>query len=437
MPLLAVLIVVFLVAVNAFYVTAEYAVVGVGRPRAARLRREGRAFAGLLESMVAEPRLMDRAITACQIGISASSLALGAYSQMALAPDLAPILAGWTGWSDLAAHTAAVVTILAGTSGLQIVLGEQVPKTMAVRDPAGWGLRTALPLKASMALFAVFISALTAMSNLILKLLRLPALPEHYLHSSTEIGWLVAQSARAGALRPEVGDRLHNALRFAGRTAMDMMVPRVRVRAVPDTISMDELRRVVREADHTRIPVYRDSLDAILGVIHAKDVLLRTRGGGPQPRPADLVRPIPLVPWSARALSLLETMRAEHAGMVVVLDEHGGTAGIVTLEDLVEEVFGEVEDEFDAAGPAIGRLPDGRLRLRAEDAIDWINATYGLRLRSDEARTVGGLLMEALNRVARPGDSIVSPGYRLEVERVSGRRIETVLAVPLGERREP
>jgi CBS domain containing-hemolysin-like protein len=281
-----------------------------------------------------------------------------------------------------------------------------------------------------MALFAVFITLLSGMANLILRLLGLPALAEPSLHSSTEIGWLVAQSARAGAVRAEVGDRLHNALRFAGRTAADMMVPRVRIRAVPDSISLDALRRVVREADHTRIPVYRDSLDTILGVIHAKDVLLRTRGGGPLPRPADLIRPIPLVPWSARALSLLETMRAEHAGMVVVLDEHGGTAGIVTLEDLVEEIVGELEDEHDRA--RVGVVRTGRsitfdASLRPDELLDRTGISVP---DGEEYDTVAGFVTDQLDRIPELGDEAVIDGGTLRVERVVGTHVERLRFTP-------
>jgi CBS domain containing-hemolysin-like protein len=429
--LTALLIILLLVGINAFYVMAEYAVVGVGRVRARSLAREGRRGARLLEPMVTDPRLLDRSITACQIGISASSLALGAYSQVVLAPALVPYLSRWGGWGALAVGSAAVAITLGATSAFQIVFGEQVPKSIAVRDPARWALLTALPLRLSALLFSGFIAILSGSANLVLRLLGLPVLPRYSLHSPTEIGWIVAQSARTGALQAELGHRLHNALQFARRTARDVMVPRVRVRAVPESISLDGLRDIVRDSDHTRLPVYRDSLDTIVGLVHTKDVLLRSGRPGAPRSVAELIRPIPMIPQSTPAIRLLETMRARQAAMAVILDEHGGTAGVVTLEDLVEEVFGEVEDEFDATGPQIGRLPDGCLRLRAEDPIARVNAELGLSLAAEEAYTVGGFMMERLERVARPGDTVAASGYRLEVERVSGRRIETVLATPL------
>jgi putative hemolysin len=209
------------------------------------------------------------------------------------------------------------------------------------------------------------------------------------------------------------------------------MVPRVQVQAVSDDVTMAELRKTVRESAHTRLPVYHGSLDQVVGLIHSKDVLLRTGGPGPEPVMTDLLRPVPMVPGGTRAVLLLERMRAERAALALILDEHGGTAGIVTLEDLVEELFGEVEDEFDGTGPVIGRLPDGRLRLRGEDPVARVNADLGLRIRPAEARTVGGYMMEALERVARPGDQVTVAGYRLTVERVSGKRVETVLGVPV------
>jgi CBS domain containing-hemolysin-like protein len=429
--LVTLLIILLLVGVNALYVTAEYSVVGVGRARAKGLVRQGRRGARLLERIVSNPVRLDRSITACQIGISASSLALGAYTQVVLAPALAPVLARWAGWGDLAAGSAAVAVTLGLTSAFQIVFGEQVPKSVAVRDPGRWALATVLPLRISTAVFALFIAVLSGSANLLLRLFRLPVLPKHSLHSSTEIGWIVARSARAGSVKAGLQARVHNALQFAARTARDVMVPRVQVQAVSDDVSMAELRTTVREAAHTRLPVYHGSLDRVVGLIHSKDVLLRTGGQGPEPVITELLRPVPMVPEGTRATLLLERMRAERAALAVILDEHGGTAGIVTLEDLVEELFGEVEDEFDGAGPAIGRLPDGRLRLRGEDPVARVNADFGLRIRPAEARTLGGYMMEALERVARPGDRVAVPGHLLMVERVSGKRVETVLAVPV------
>ncbi len=431
--LIAFLVIVFLVGVNALYVAAEYATVGVGRTRARSLVREGLPGGAALAKLTSDPVRLDRAITACQVGISASSLSLGAYSQIVLAPALAPWLAGWGLWGEITSQSLAVVVVLVATSSFQIVFGEQLPKSIVIRNPSTWALRVAPALRLSTWLMTPLIAFLGGAAGVLLRLAGLPSRPGTRAHSSAEIGWIVAQSARSGVLLPEQSERLRNAIQFAARTARDVMVPRVQVEALPATASLDEIRACITATGHSRIPIYGDDLDDVVGVLHAKELLLRAGGPGPSPSVRELMRPLPMVPWSMRALPLLERMKTEHAGLAVVLDEHGGTAGIVTLEDLLEEVLGEVEDEFDAAAPQTGQLPDGRLRLRGEETLDWVNRRYGLQLASEDAHTMGGLVMERLTRVARPGDVVHHDNVRLEVERVSGRRVVTVLVTPVDE----
>ncbi|MCZ6832448.1 MAG: hemolysin family protein [Acidobacteria bacterium] len=430
--LIAFLVILFLVGVNALFVAAEYATVGVGRTRARSLVREGLPGGAALAKLTSDPVRLDRAITACQVGISASSLSLGAYSQIILAPALAPWLAGWGFWGEITSQSLAVAVVLAATSSFQIVFGEQLPKSIVVRNPSPWALRMAPALWLSTWVLTPLIAFLGGSARVLLRLAGLPSRPGTRPHSSAEIGWIVTQSAHSGVLHPEQSERLRNAIQFATRTARDVMVPRVQVKALPVTASLDEIRAYITATGHSRIPVYGDDLDDVQGVLHAKELLLRAGGPGPSPSVREMMRPLPMVPWSMRALPLLERMKVEHAGLAVVLDEHGGTAGIVSLEDLVEEVLGEVEDEFDVAAPDTGQLPDGRLRLRGEETLDWVNRRHGLQLTSEEAHTMGGLVMECLSRVARPGDVVHQDNVRLEVERVSGRRVVTVLVTPVG-----
>jgi CBS domain containing-hemolysin-like protein len=427
--LVALLVISLLLLINAAFVLAEYAVVGVGRARASTLAREGGKRAQQLDAVVSTPRRLDRAITACQIGISGSSLALGAGSQLLLTPVLMPILVGW-GMVQAAPAFAAGIT-LTGVTLLQVLFAELVPKALAVRSPERWSLVVILPLRLAEAAFRPLIAVLGAVSDLALRLLGLPVLPGHSLHSPAEIGWLVSFSAREGALPTGLGRRMTDTLRFAALKARDVMVPRVGILAVPETISMAELRQALLESGHTRLPVHGGSLDTITGVIHGKDVLLRAGAAGAQVLPRDLIRPLPMFPWSTPALSLLESMQAERSAMAIILDEHGGTAGLITLEDLLEEVVGEVQDEFDVVEDPIGRLPDGRIRLRADDTLTWVNTRHGMALPPGEARTVGGLIMEKLRRLAVPGDIVETAGWRLKVERVTGRAVATVLAEPI------
>jgi CBS domain containing-hemolysin-like protein len=427
--LLALFVVALLIVLGAFYVGTEFAVVSVRRGHIRRLAQEGNLAARVLAPIVSDNRALYRALTACQVGITGCGLALGAFAQVRVAAVLRPWVTRVVGGGEIATRSASVAITLLLITVVQVVLGEMVPKSIALRYPVRWSLAAALPLRWSQTAFSWFILVLTASTNALLRLLRVPPVARRGPRSPAEIGLIVAESARAGAVSRELRDGIHNALRLSSRLARDVMVPRVRVRGVPADTPIAEVRRILREADATRLPVYRGSLDEILGFVHAKEVLLRTTGVADPPPLEKMVRPVLPVPWAARAGELLEKMRQARITVAVVLDEHGGTLGIVTLEDLVQEIIGEVEDEFEA-GPRPERLPDGRLRLRGQDPLVDVNDRFGLGLRSGEAHTVGGLVMEALGRVGRAGDAVEVGGVRLEIEQMTGLRIDSVLATP-------
>lgn len=424
------LVVLLLVALGAFYVGTEFAVVSLRRGRIRHLAQEGSFAARLLVPIVNDPRALYRALAACQIGITALGLILGAVIQVWAARSLVPRLEGLGGLRNAAAQSIAVAIALGAVTFVQVVLGEMVPKSVALRDPMRWALAAAVPLRWSEFLFSGFILIVNGSATAVLRLLGVRTDERRGPRSAAEIGLVVTESARVGAVRKELRDGIHNALRFATRTARDVMVPRVRVRGVPEEVGTGELHRILREADHTRLPVFRGSLDNIVGFVHAKEVLLKTTGAGPAPPLAEMIRPVLSVPWTARAGDLFDRMRQAKATLAVVLDEHGGTEGVVTLEDLVEEVLGEVEDEFDRERVRPEMLPDGRLVLRGEDTLVEVNDRFGLALRAEAAHTLGGLVMERLGRVAQEGDEVVVGNAALRVERMTGRRIETVIASP-------
>jgi len=429
--LLAALLAVALVVVTAFYVGTEFALVSLRKGRVRQLAQEGSLPARLLLPIVTDSAALYRSLAACQVGITGSSLVLGALLQVWSARTLAPIVARWGVTGTVASETAAIAIALVGVTFVQILLGEMLPKSVALRNPIRWALVAAIPLRASESVFAGFIAVLNGSARAVLRLGGLRPGERHGLRSPAEIGLVVTESARVGAVGRELRDGIHNALRFATRTARDVMVPRVRVRGVPENVPIEDLRRILREADHTRLPVYRGSLDAIVGFVHAKEVLLKTTGAGPAPSLAEMTRPVLAAPWSAKAGELFDRMRHAKATLAVVLDEHGGTEGIVTLEDLVEEVLGDFEGEFDRERPRPEMLPDGRLVLRGETMLTEVNDRYGLRLRAETAHSMGGLVMEKLGRIARPGDRVVVGTAAIEVERMVGRRIETVIAIPI------
>ena len=427
------LIVAVLLAANALYVAAEFATVGVRRHRVQRRAEEGSLRARMLMPVLDDNVRLNRYLSTCQLGITASTLILGAYARRVLGGSLVPLLEG-NGLARAAAETVSFLLILTAITAVQVVLTEQVPKSIVLRDPLRWSLVLVLPLRLSEMLLAGFIAVLQGSANGVLRLLGFSPGSRPSRYSPVEIGLIVAESARVGVIRRELEEGVRNALRFSTRTARDLMVPRVLVCGVPQDVALPELLRIYAESTHTRLPVYQGSLDTIVGMVHAKDVLLQTAGARVAPSVQQLTRPVLAVPWSARAGDLLEQMREARTSMAVVLDEHGGTAGVVTLEDLVEEVVGEVEDEFDTTRRRPERLPDGRWRLRGEMPLVEAQERFGVELPSGEARTLGGLVMEVLGRVARTGDVAEVQGYRLEVDGMSGHRIEMVLITPRRER---
>ena len=427
--MIVLLVIAILLAANALYVGAEFATVGVRRHRVQRRAEEGSLRARTLMPVLSDNVRLNRYLSTCQLGITASTLILGAYARRVLGGSLAPFLEG-SGLARAAAETVSFAVILTGITAVQVVLTEQVPKSVVLRDPLRWSLVLVLPLRLSEMILAGFIAVLQGSASGILRLLGFSSRNRPLRHSPAEIGLIVAESARVGVIRRELEEGVRNALRFSTRTARDLMVPRVRVRGVPDDVGLPELLRIYAESEHTRLPVYQGSLDAIVGMVHAKDVLLQTTGSKVTPSLQRLLRPVLAVPWSARAGDLLEQMREARTSMAVVLDEHGGTAGVVTLEDLVEEVVGEVEDEFDTARRRPERLPDGRLRLRGEMPLVEVQERFGVDLPSEEAHTLGGLVMELLGRVALAGDVAEVQGHRLEVDGMTGHRIDMVLITP-------
>jgi CBS domain containing-hemolysin-like protein len=427
--LIILLVIAVLLAANALYVGAEFATVGVRRHRVQRKVEEGSLRARMLLPVLSDSRRLNRYLSTCQLGITASTLILGAYARRVLGDSLAPLFES-SGLARVAAETMSFALILTVITSVQVVVTEQVPKSIVLRHPLRWSMALVIPLRVSEWILAGFIWVLQGSADRILKLLGFSVSNRPHRHSPVEIGLIVAESARVGVVRRELEEGVRNALRFTTRTARDLMVPRVRVRGVPHDASLPDLLRVYAESGLTRLPVYRGSLDVIEGVVHAKDVLLQTARAEPPPPLYRLLRPVLAVPWSVRSGDLLEQMREARTSIAVVLDEHGGTAGVVTLEDLVEEVVGEVEDEFDSGQLPEERLEDGRLSLRGEMPLTEANERFGLSLPSEEARTLGGLIMESLGRVALTGDVVTVEGHRLEVARMDGRRIETVRITP-------
>ena len=427
-------IIALLIFFNALYVAAEFAAVSVRRSRIRQMAEEGNRFArNLLPTLKEAPRL-DRYIAACQVGITVSSLVLGAYGQASLGEALTPLFARWGDLQTVAAQSASAAVVLVGLTTLQMILGELVPKSLALQYPTRIALLTVVPMRWSEKLMSWFIVILNGSGWLVLRMIGVRPRAHRHLHSAEEIKYLVAESRKGGLLRPEEQRRLNHALGLTQRTARELMVPRTRVVAVDEGAGMGPAVEAAATLPYTRLPVYRESLDRITGLVHAKDLamaMLSGEAGGGTPL-GRYIRPILAVHESVSADRVLSLMREEHGVMAVVVDDFGGTSGIITTEDILSELLGDVADEFKHAGGAPERLGDGRVRLPGDmligEAAVWVNAAW-----EGESDTVGGLIMERLGRIPDAGDRLTIAGVEVEVETVERHAVVSILTRPAEE----
>jgi CBS domain containing-hemolysin-like protein len=414
-----------MIGLTTLYVAAEFAVVSSRRARISQQAAEGNRLARLLMPIMDDAHLLDNYVAACQLGITASSLVLGFYAQSDIATVLTPYLSSMGGLQGVAAQSTAATIVLIVLTILQVLLGELVPKSVALRYPERLALLTVVPMRWSMLLFRPAIALFNGAGTLILRLLGVPpAGHQAHIHSPEELILLIGESAKGGLLEADERQLLDNAFRVGGLTAAQVMVPRTRMAAAPVTSSLQELLSLMTNTGYTRIPLYEKSIDDILGIVHLKDLFqLYTNG---RDDVISVLRTVPFVPESKPAVEVWNQLRLEHSYVAIVFDEFGGTAGMITIEDLLEEIFGEFQDESDQEVPLVATGPDGIVRLHGEFLIADLNQRFGLNLPTEAAHTVGGLIMGALGRTPRVGDSVVIDGAQLRVERVGGLAIREV-----------
>lgn len=417
-----------LILVNAVYVAAEFAIVGVRRSRVRQLAGEGSRLARWLLPAVESPADLDRYIAACQIGITLSGLILGAFAQSSIAPLLAPQLAGTTGLSPATAAAATAATVLVLLTGAQTIFSELVPKALALQFPTQAAFYTFIPLAPSRWVYRPFITVLNGTARLLLRAMGARHLPSRHVHSPQEIALLLADSRDGGLLEPDEYRRLQRALRLTQKTARHLMVPRPQIERVDINTPPETLLTIVSASPYSRLPVYRGTVDNVIGILGTKDVVAWLVNDGGTTPVSSLVRPIATVPEGMTVDGLLRVFREQQTHMGLVVDEHGGTEGIVTLDDVLMELLGEVGDEFKAADPTAEELGEGRWRLPGALSTTDAAALLGTAWDAD-ATTVGGLVTAELGRLPLVGDRVEFSGFEWVVERMSGRAVESVVAV--------
>ncbi|MBC7171820.1 MAG: HlyC/CorC family transporter, partial [Polyangiaceae bacterium] len=329
MTLLPFVVLTVLLAVNALYVAAEFAAVAVQRSQLSLLAREGSTRATGLLAVLEDGPLLDRYIAACQVGITLSSLIAGAYAQATITVDLIPIFERAFDLQTLAAQTSAAVTVLIVLTVLQVVLGELVPKTVALERPTETALFTYLPTRWSLGVYRAFIWLLNGTALLLLRPFGVGATGHGHVHSPAEIELLLAESRASGNVSPELLRRLERGLHLSARTARQLMVPRNKLLAVEVSTPAKELVRVLRESPYSRLPVYRGSLDEVLGAVSTKDVVALYASRRDLPPIEQLLRPVPFVPESITADRLVRFLQEKQASKALVVNEFGGVEGLV------------------------------------------------------------------------------------------------------------
>lgn len=418
-----------LILLTGLYVAAEFAAVSARRSRLRRLAEDGNTLASRLLPVLEDPRALDRYIAASQVGITLSSLILGAYGQATLAPRLEPLLERIGTMQPATIKSVSAAIVLTFLTTLAVILGELVPKSIALQNPTRTALVTVLPMQWSMRVFSWSITFLNGSGVLLLKAFRIPSTGHRHVHSPEEIALLIAESRDGGLLEPQEQVRLHRALRLGLRTARELMVPRGRLATIAASLPFEEVLRVVAASPYSRLPVYRDTIDNIIGILHTKDVVMRyVQGSGLTV--ASLLRPIVRVPDTMPADRLLAFLRERRSHQAQVVDSSDVVVGLITLEDVVAELLGGVSDEFKSMQARPIRLSDGRLRLPGSMRVDQAAPLIGPVWRNVD-RTIGEQITIVLGRVPEPGEEVEIDGIPVEVEALEGDAITSVI---VGER---
>lgn len=413
-------VVILLVLANAFFVAAEFALVGARRSKIDQMANQGDRLAKAAQTAIKD---LDRYISATQLGITLASLGLGWIGEPALA-GLVDRFLGLFGVTPgpLAAHTAAgVVTAFIIITFLHIVLGELAPKSIALVKPEGVSRTLAIPLMVFARVMSPAITLLNGTASWLMRRLGIaPQSEAQHVHSPDELRLIVMQARAHGTLDETDSAMLAGVFDFHEKKAYDVMRPRTDVTALDIDSTAAEVWTIVRRERYSRYPVYRDTLDDVAGVFLAKDLWLYD---GQEPFSLEaFVRPALYVPSSRPAERVLDDLRKTRAQMAVVLDEYGGTAGIVTMEDLIEEVVGDIADEYDFASRT-AVVTDGVLELAGSLSLVDVRSDYGLRIPEGDWTTLGGYAFGRLGRVPKIGDRVPFPGGELEIIAMDGRRV--------------
>jgi CBS domain containing-hemolysin-like protein len=411
------------VLMNAFFVAAEFALVSVRRTRIAEMVQSGQAGAEAVQKAINNP---DRVIAATQLGITLASLALGWIGEPSISRLLEPAIELLPeNMRSEALYTASTVIAFSLITFLHVVVGELAPKSIALQNPERTALFVAGPTLLTERIFKPAIWALNGTGNALLRLIGVQPTSGHGLvHSVEEIKMLVDASTEGGVMQEEENVMVHAIFDMREMIVRQVMMPRTEIVALAHDAPLSEVIELAINSPFTKFPVYQENLDQILGIVHVKDVLKAMQDPTRQGCTAETIKREALfVPDTIEASALLHLFREHRQHVAIALDEFGGTAGMVTLEDLLEEIVGEVSDPFDRGAPGIQPQPDGSVLIDGLTLIEEVNEKLSLELKEDYYDTIAGYVMGKLKRIPRLGDLVEEDGVRLRVEEMDQLRV--------------
>lgn len=426
--ILNLLLVIFLVLLNGFFVASEFAIVKVRSTRIAQLSEQGNFRAKTAQKLIAN---LDAYLSATQLGITLASLGLGWVGEPVLARLFEPLFI-WIGIPQMWLHVVSFAVAFSIITFLHIVIGEMAPKSLAIRKAEGTTLWIAQPLHWFFVLFRPMIWILNGSANLILKWLGVELVPDQQqAHTEEEIRMLVQQSHRSGMIDQTELSLFDNIFDFTDRVGREVMVPRVNMVCLYASDTLENNLAVVKKGRFTRFPLCGRDKDEILGIVHIRDIYEKLTSGE-TPVLTEIVRNTVHVPETMEIKDILRTLQKKRTEMAIVVDEYGGTSGLITMEDIIEEIVGEIQDEFDDELPLIQKKGDQTV-IDAHLLIEEVNNYFHLDIEDEDNDTIGGWVFSQLQEVPQQGATVTFENYQFIVHEIDGRRIQHLLVKQIKE----
>jgi len=418
-----ILIALALVALNGFFVAAEFALVRVRESRIVQLEQEGSARAGSVRDAL---RDLDAYLSVCQVGITMASLALGWVGEPAVSHLIEPVLGALGIASERVVTVVSVVLGFTVITYAHLVFGEQAPKYFSIQRAERTSLWISRPLKICMIFLRPVVWIVNTSTNFILRPWGIKLGEEMEAHSEEELRIMISSSTASGVLDPEEREYLNNVFDFGDTVAREIMVPRPDIEALSLDVPLSELAEAAAFGRYTRYPVYEGDLDQVLGAVHVKDLF---RAAGEDPENFDIreiIRECLVVPENKPIEQILREFQSRKLQMAIVIDEWGSVEGLITIEDVLEELVGEIQDEFDEDEAAIEQLGDGTYAVDGRIPITDVNDRFGLDLPHEDFDTIGGYVLGSLGRPPETGDTVEAEGITLIVKSVDGPRVSVL-----------